>query len=163
MRMPLRFNPDGTATLEDYSKSQPVVELSNRLKMLGVDLAGYLFDVTDFWNCSPKGFKFVCIDDKRTRELCKLFDLAYPKLVKDSFLSSMFQDGVSWREVSRQDSLHVIWLQGKPNESFNNPVVASYFNIHLDTVAICRANDKQRCELDWFNVPKHIWKDLWHK
>ena len=147
-----------------YGNRQTVIELKLRMELLGIPLDPYLIVVTDCWDGTPKGFKFVCLTQKLTNELCNKLDHAAPGIAKDAHLSQMSQGGTSWREISGWDSLHIIWLQGKPNDKYSNPAVNSYFNIHLDTVSICREIDSSgRCELDYPQVPKHIWRDLWHK
>ncbi len=177
----LARNPDGTFNLRDYSKTQTVIELTRRIKGLGIDLDRYFINITDYWDGPPKGFKFVCLDNRLTQDLCSQLDRS-SRIAKDALPSQMGQDGASWREISNSDSLHIIWLQGSPSDSSapprsargpkpvsmvqrkDHPIVTSYFNIHLDTVSICRtANEGGTCELDWINVPAHIWRDLWHK
>ncbi len=148
----------------DYRNRQTVIEITLRLKTLGVPLDQYLITVTDFWDGNPKGFKFVCLSEKMNRQLCEVLDRAAPRIVKDAILSQLSQDGASWREVNREDSLHILWLTGTPNDTYTNPLVRSYFNVHLDSVSICRrADEAGRCQLHYPTVPRHIWKDLWHK
>lgn len=147
-----------------YGNRQTVRELTQRLARLGISLDHYSIMVTDCWDSPPKGFKFVCFTKQLSNELCKKLDNSAPRIARDAIASQLSQSGASWREVSTTDSLHILWLQGKPNEKYTNPMVNSYFNVHLDTVAICKAVDESgQCELDYPQVPKHIWRDLWHK
>jgi hypothetical protein len=146
-----------------YADSPTVKELKRRIERLGIPLDRYLIVVTDCWDGSPKGFKFVCANQTMAWELYKKLDSAAPRIAQDAICSQLTQDGKSWREVSQTDSLHIIWLQGRPNDHYANPKVNSYYNIHLDTVSICKQVEASgRCELDYPKVPQHIWRDLWH-
>jgi hypothetical protein len=89
--MPLHTNPDGTITLRDYSKSQTVIFLTNRIKILSIDLNDYLIDITDYWNCNTRGFKCLCINDKMTIAFLDRFNRAFPKIAKDALPSEMLQ------------------------------------------------------------------------
>ena len=137
-----------------------VNEIKLRLLTRGIDLDQYMDKAVDSWNGTPKGFKFTFKPYAYVQFYRDL--MSSPLFATDTKLGQKFQTGLSFREVSDRDSLHIIIQYDVPNASFKQKVF--YANIHLDTIGVCKSKDAKSgtCDYDYYKLSAHVMKDLWH-
>jgi hypothetical protein len=145
--------------MPDFGQHRVVLEIKNRtLSRSKINLNRFIRQVLPPWTDTPRGFKFTI-----TKEGCQ--DLYFRLLTNDLFakdtkLGQVFQNGASFREVSKSDSLHFVLMFGKPQEGATQD--AYYCNVHIDSVGICPEKNifTAECRYDYDKLLKHIDKDL---
>lgn len=131
------------------------------LARTGILLEKYIDDYANSWPQTPKGFRFIASDEK-TRNF-ELTLIASNKIAYDIWFKNLRKTR-EYREVSKKDSLHIILRPGNPYEPWNKARVRYHWEVHLDTVAVCREAVRSRygmvCgQIDLYYGAKHLSKD----
>lgn len=141
--------------------SQELILIKNLLlARTGINLEKYIDAEANSWREIPKGFRFIA-DTKKTRDF-EIVLLANPKIAFWPWFKS--QRKREYREVSTGDSLHIILRAGNPYEPWKKKAVPWHWEVHLDTISVCRYSVKttygRRCgDVDPYHAVKHLLKD----
>ena len=130
---------------------------SYRLQTMGIDLKAHISNVFAHWGSTPRGFKFTCKD---WRGFMKAIAF-HPCFGADTGLGQRFQLGASFREVGKEDGLHLIFFKNRMVTELKTR--ADYVNIHLDTVSVATARDADGAAIyEYSTVLQHVITDLKH-
>ena len=147
-----------------FDKDPTVVTIKNRMKRRGVDLDRYIGDITNTWNKIPGGFGFTCKDKNTYMALMNVL-VQNPGFGSDSMVGGSQHHGVSFREISQPDSLHII-LSNRPDPSMSKPSdrLRATCSIHLDSVSVVTGKDAKTSQViyDSGKVLQHLATDLLH-
>jgi len=150
--------------MEPFANAHTVVLIMNRMKGLGLDLARYVGQITNFWNDTPSGFGFTCKD--RASYIALMDALVQnPRFGSDSMIGGSQHHGASFREINQFDSLHII-LSTRPDPGMSKPSdpVRATCSVHLDSVSPVAGRDSQTRQViyDHGKVLQHLATDLKH-
>lgn len=142
-----------------YDKDRTVVLIKNRIKGQGIDLDRYIGQIGRPWQDTPCGFPFTCKDKATYAALMNALILS-PNFGSDSMIGGSQHKGVSFREVSQPDSLHII-LSSRPDP---NDSIKATCSIHLDSVSVVAGKDPKTRQVnyDLGKVLQHLATDLKH-
>ena len=112
------------------------------MSTLGIGLDKYIDSVINVWNA---GFRFRC---KTINEFAMAI-IQNHKFCADSSIGGSQHGGVSWREVNRLDSMHVI-------------ISKKYCEVHIDSVSVVAGRDAKtrKCNYNYGTVLNHLMIDL---
>ena len=139
-----------------YDNDKTVVSIKNRMKQLGVDLDKYVDRITNKWDSTPAGFGFTCKDNNAYTRLRNAL-IQNSHFGGDSMIGGSQHHGISFREVNKFDSLHVI-LSTKADR------IGATCSIHLDSVSVVTGRDSKNGQViyDPGKVLQHLATDLLH-
>src|SRR3990172_5617284 len=140
-----------------HESAATVENIKYRMKTLGIDMDAYIGSITDHWDSTPQGFKFTCKDRKGL--MMALIQNA--QFAADTSLGGKMHQGVSWREVSKSNSLHIIVRKGHATKGQS---AVDTGTIHLDSVSVVAGRNPQTrgCLYDYGAVLQHVATDLKH-
>lgn len=136
-----------------FSKSDPPASsILFRMASLGVSLEPYVASITWMWK---NGFDFICPDCKGLMQALILSQ----HFGCDSAIGGSMHKGVSFREVSQPDSLHIVIYEKHPGAKGDNA------SIHLDSFSPVAGRDDKTKGLvyDYGKVLQHVVTDAKHK
>ena len=132
-----------------------VTLIKHRMRMLGIDLDQYINDPpTNTWD---QGFGFTCKGNNCSSLMHAVVD--NPNFGSDSAIGGSMHAGVSFREVNKPDSLHII---------LSNRVIdhesGATCEVHLDSVSPVSGRDPNTRKLtyDYGRVLQHLVSDKWN-
>lgn len=140
-----------------FDTDPTVVTIKNRAKASGLNLDLYIDHITNTWKQTPMGFGFVCKDGAYRDLLTAL--IVNKHFGCDNMIGGSQHKGVSYREDSRPDSLHIV-LSKRPDANMAN----ANCSIHLDSVSVVLGVDSKTgmVKYDMGKILQHVTTDLAH-
>ena len=146
-----------------FDNDHAVILIKNRMRNLGIDLDRYIGEITNTWSETPCGFKFTLKDSTSFPALLHAI-VQTRNFGTDSMVGGSQHHGVSFREVNRFDSLHLILSTRPDPDSSPSMRVRPTCGIHLDSVSPVAGIDPTTGQLiyDYGKVLQHLATDLKH-
>ncbi len=130
--------------------------IKHRMRMLGIALDQYINDPpTNIWD---QGFGFTCKGNNCSGLMRTVIE--NPNFGTDSAIGGSMHPGVSFREVNKPDSLHIIL-----SNRVIDPKSGATCEIHLDSVSPVSGRDPNTRKLtyDYGRVLQHLVTDKWRQ
>lgn len=140
------------------ANKKPVTIIKYRMKVLGVDLNKHISEVTNSWEDTTLGFNFIPKDWEAFAWALRNSG----QFCIDTAIAHKFQKkgSLSWREVNKDSSMHVLLCKGKPYTKYKK--VVTYYQLHIDSVSVVAGTDRAgKCYYALDQLAKHNIVDKW--